>query len=201
MSEQPTTPAAPARRNSCLVKGLVVLAILALVLGGLWWWHNRPIQPVKLSAKEKAVVEAKVEAIQKPAEPKYEKGGKEIILTERELNGLLNENTSLGKSVSFELATNAIHARIETDLDPNLPVLGGKHLKARARFLVSEEPGKAAFVLDDVTVWGISLPNDWLGGLKSQDLLGEALGGKGGKLPGVEEFKVESGKLIIRLAE
>jgi hypothetical protein len=201
MSEPPTTPAASARRNSCLVKGLVILAVVALVLGGLWWWHNRPIQPVKLSVEEKAVVEAKVEAIQNPAEPKYEKGGKEIILTERELNGLLNENTSLGKSVSFELATNAIHARIETDLDPDLPVVGGKHLKARARFLVSEEPGKAAFVLDDVTVWGISLPNDWLGGLKGHDLLGEALGGKGGKLPGVEEFKVESGKLIIRLAE
>lgn len=201
MSEPPTTPTPPARRNSCLVKGLIVLALLALVLGGLWWWHNRPIQPVQLTPEEKSVVEAKVEAIQKPSEPEYVKGGKEIILTERELNGLLNENTSLGKSVSFELATNAIHARIETDLDPGLPVLGGKHLKARARFLVSEDPGKAALVLDDVTVWGISLPNDWLGGLKGQDLLGQALGGKGGKIAGVEEFRIESGKLVIRLAE
>lgn len=198
MSE--TSPPA-ARKGSCLTKGLIALALVALVLGALWWWHNRPIQPVKLSVEEKAVVEAKVEAIQKPAEPKYQKGGKEIVLTERELNGLLNENTTLGKSVSFELATNAIHARVETDLDRGLPVVGGKHLKARARFLVSEDPGKAAFVLDDVTVWGISLPNDWLGGLKGHDLLGEALGGKRGKIAGVEEFKVESGKLIIRLAE
>jgi hypothetical protein len=201
MSEAPTTPAPAARRSSCLVKGLVVLAALALVLGGLWWWHNRPIKPVQLTAEEKSVVEAKVEAIQKPSEPEYVKGGKEIILTERELNGLLNENTSLGKSASFQLATDAIHARIETDLDPSLPVLGGRHLKARARFLVSKEPGKAALVLDDVTVWGISLPNDWLGGLKGQDLLGQALGGKGGKIAGVEEFRIESGKLIIRLAE
>ena len=200
-------PPPPARRSSCLVKGLIALVVLALVLGGLWWWHNRPIQPVQLSVAEKAVVEAKVEAIRKPAEPKYEKGAKEIILTERELNGLLNENTSLGKSVSFELATNAIHARVETDLDPGLPVVGGKHLKARARFLVSEEPGKAAFVLDDVTVWGVSLPNEWLGGLKGHDLLGEVLGGnrrnrrQGGGIAGVEEFRVEPGRLIIRLAE
>ncbi|MES2439584.1 MAG: hypothetical protein V4584_10980 [Verrucomicrobiota bacterium] len=202
MTENPTPPALQKPGNSCLVKGLIGLLVLALVLGGLWWWFNRPIQPVVLTVQEKVAVEAKVEAIQKPTEPKYEKGSKEIILTERELNGLLNENTTLGKTVSFELATNAIHARVETDLDKDLPLVGGKHLKARARFLVSGDSTHPGFVLDDVTVWGISLPNDWLAGMKGHDLLGEALGGgKGGKLPGVEEFKVESGKLIIRLAE
>jgi len=188
-------------RSSCLVKGLAGLAVLASVLFCAWEWHNRPIRPVELSAREKAVVAEKMEAIRKPAGPEYEKGGKEIVLTERELNGLLNDNTTLGKSVSFELATNEVHARVETDLDPNLPLVGGKHLKARARFLVSKTPGKPGLVLDDVTVWGISLPNDWLGGLKGHDLLGELLGGKGGGIAGVEEFKVESGRLIIRLAE
>ena len=191
----------PLRRSSCLVKGLVVLAVFAFVLGGLWWWHNRPIRPVELSAGEKAVVAEKMEAIRQPAEPKYEKGAKEIVFTERELNGLLNENTALGKSVSFELAANEVHARVETDLDPNLPLVGGKHLKARARFLVSNASGKAGLVLDDVTVWGISLPNDWLGGIKGHDLLGEMFGGKDGGIAGVKEFKVEPGRLIIRLAE
>jgi hypothetical protein len=202
MNEAPPPPAPASKGSSCLVKSLIGLVILGLLLGGLWWWSNRPIQPVQLSVQEKAEVEAKVEAIQKPAEPKYEKGSKEIILTERELNGLLNENTTLGKTVKFELATNAIHARVETDLDPDLPVVGGRHLKARARFLVSEVPGQASFILDDLTVWGISLPNDWLAGLKGRDLLGEILGGgKNGKVAGVEEFKVEPGRLIIRLAE
>lgn len=196
------TPAPPARRSSCLVKALIACAALALALGGLWWWHNRPIQPVELSAKEKAVVAEKVAAIQQPAEPKYEKGTKEIILTERELNGLLNQNTSLGKSLSFQLVSNAIHARVETDLDPDLPIIGGRHLKASARFLIARDPGVPDTIfLDDVTIWGVSLPNEWLGGLKGQNLIGEALGGKGGRIAGVEEFKVEPGKLIIRLAE
>ena len=204
MSEEPPSlpPAAPKPGNSCLLKALLGLVVLLLVLGGLWWWLNRPIQPVILTAQEKQVVEAKVEAIQKPAEPQYEKGSREIVLTERELNGLLNENTTLGKSVSFELATNAVHARVETDLDPDLPVVGGKRLKARARFFVSEVPGETSLILDDVTVWGVSLPNDWLAGMKGRDLLGEVLGGgKRGKFPGVEELKIEPGKLVIRLAE
>lgn len=187
---------------------LIVVAVLALLLGGLWWWQNRPIRPVVLSPQEKAVVEQKVEAIQQPAEPPaeiaaepaYEKGSKEIILTERELNGLLHQNTKLGDALKFELASNAIHARVEFDLDPDLPLLGGKRLKARARFLVGDSPGKPEFVLDDLTLWGISLPNDWLGGLKGQNLLGEALGTEGG-FSGVEQFRVERGKLVICLAE
>jgi hypothetical protein len=184
------------------LKVLLGILFLLLVAGIVWWWQNRPIQPVVLSLEEKAAVEAKVEAIQQPAGPAYEKGSKEIILTERELNGLLNENTDFGKSVSFQLASNAIHARVETDLDPDLPVVGGRHLKARARFLVSDIPGKASFILDDLTVWGISLPNDWLAGLKGRDLLAETLGaGNNGKVPGVEEFKVEPGRLVIRLKE
>ncbi|MCX6868296.1 MAG: hypothetical protein NTV46_19235 [Verrucomicrobia bacterium] len=201
MSENPTTPAPSARHSSCLVKGLVVLTLLALVCGGLWWWHNRPIRPVELSAKEQAVVKAKMTAVQQPAEPTYDKGSKEIIFTERELNGLLNQNTTLGQSLSFELARNAVHARVETDIDPDLPIVGGKHLKARARFLVGKLPGQPAFVLDDVTVWGVSLPNDWLGGIKGRNLLEEVLGGKGRGIAGMEEFRVEPGRLIIRLAE
>lgn len=195
-------PPLPAKRGSCLFKVAIVAVVSLLVLGGLWWWHNRPIQPVQLSTQEKAVVEEKVEAIQKPVEPQYKRGAKEIILTERELNGLLNQNTGLGKTVSFELATNAIHARVETDLNPDLPVVGGRHLKARARFLVSDEPGQASFILDDLSVWGISLPNDWLAGIKGKNLLAEILGGgKSGRVAGVEDFKIEPGRLIIRLTE
>jgi hypothetical protein len=201
MSEASNTAPEPAKRKSpCLVKGLIVFGVLLLICGGLWWWHNRPIQPVTLSAPEKAAVQAKVEALQAPAEPTYEKGRKEIIITERELNGLLNEQTDLGKTLSFQLATDAVLARIETDLDPTMPVVGGKRLKARARFLVSQTPGQAGLVLDDLTVWGVSLPNEWLGGLKGRDLLGEILGG-GGKISGVEEFQLESGRIVIRLAE
>ena len=200
MTEE-TTPTPVRKSLSITAWLLIVLAVLLMGLGGLWYWQNRPIKPVVLTEPEKSIAEAKVEAIQKPNEPTYEKGSKEIIFTERELNGLLNENTTLGKTVRFELATGAVHARLDTDLDPNLPIFGGKRLKARARFLVGHESGSARLVLDDLTVWGISLPNDWLGGIKGQNLLEEALGTESGGISGVEEFRVESGRLIIRLAE
>lgn len=187
---------------------LIVFTVLVLSLVGLWWWQNRPIRPVVLTEQEKVVVEQKVDAIQNPTmlvttqtpEPAYEKGAKQIILTERELNGLLHHNTNLGESLKFELATNAIHARVEFDIDPDLPYLGGKRFKARARFIVGETPGKPEFVLDDFTLWGISLPNEWLGGMKGQNLFSQAIGAEGG-LPGIEEFRVERGQLVVCLAE
>jgi hypothetical protein len=201
MTEVP--PLAPAKRRSCLVPMLVTVIVILVTVIGVYWWHNRPIKPVQLSVQEKAAVEAKLEAVQAPtpAQPTYEKGAKEIILTERELNGLLNENTTLGDKLKFELVEGAVHARIETDLDKDMPLVGGRRLKAHARFFVNTDGGRPKLVLDDLTVWGISMPNDWLGGLKGQDLLGQTVGSKGGGLAGVKEFKVESGRLVIRLAD
>lgn len=205
MSQVP--PPVPKRR-SIFVPILIGLVVILLAVVGLVWWNNRPIKPVQLTVQEKAIVQTKVEALQnveapaKPAEPTYEKGKKEIVLTERELNGLLNDHTGMGEKLKFELATNAVHARIETDLDPDLPVVGGKHLKAKARFLVKTEAGTPSLILDDLTVWGVSLPNDWLGQLKGKDLLSQVLGGgKGGKVAGIEEMSVEPGQLTIRLKE
>lgn len=179
--------------------------MLLLLAVGFWCWLNRPIRPVELSAEEWVAVEAKVEALQPangPPEPSYERGSKEILLTERELNGLLNEHTSLGDKLKFELATDAIHARLETDLDPDLPLVGGKRLKARARFIVKTEEGIPSLAIDDVTVWGVSLPNDWLGQLKGRDLFGEILGcGKGGRISGVDGIQVKPAGISIRLKE
>ncbi len=207
MSEDPLSPPAPPplppRRRSCLVPALIALLVAVLIALGLWWWYNRPIQPVELTSQESQVLNAKIETLEAPppAEPQYEPGSKEIILTERELNGLLHQNTGLGDRVHFELATDAIHARVETDLDPEVPVVGGRKLKARARFFVrNDDLNRPSLVLDDLTVWGVSVPNDWIGGMKGRDLLSEILG-EGNGVSGIEEFRIEPGRLILRLAE
>ena len=206
MSEEQMAPAAdPVQpRNdgrksgvSCLLVGLIVFLLVALIAGGMWWWFNRPIKPVELSEKEQVVLEEKVEGLE---EPVYEEGTKEIIFTERELNGLLNQNTDLGEKLKFSLGTNEVHARLETDMDEDLPVVGGKKLKAKARFVVGDTDGRPSLILEDLTVWGASMPNDWLGGLKGKDLLSEVFGDVPA-LKGIEELRIENGRVVIRLAE
>lgn len=191
--------------------GRWVLLVLLLIMVGCgiaaWRWYNKPIVPVVLEPGERAVVEAKLGMIQQPVvssdrpEPVYEKGAREIVFTEREINGLLNQRTTLGKTVYLELVPQAIHARVETHLDPAVPLVGGKRLKARARLLAGEVSGQKTLVLDDVTVWGISLPNEWLGQMKGKNLLGEVLGAGGTGIPGVKDFQLKNGEIVIQLAE
>lgn len=203
METSPSESPVPVAKGkpSCLLVAAIVVVLLLVSVAGAYFWYNRPIKPVALSTTETQVLEQKIERIEAdPGEPRYEPGSKEIILTERELNGLLAQNTDLGDKLTFTLVTDEVHARMETDLEEGLPVVGGKKLKAKARFLVKTMDGRPSLVLDDLTVWGASLPNDWLGGMKGKDLLAEIFGGGGG-VSGIEELRIERGQIVIRLAE
>ncbi|MGE9266997.1 MAG: hypothetical protein ACQKBY_02775 [Verrucomicrobiales bacterium] len=187
-----------------LIVALILLLVAISAGAAYWWWSNRPIEPTVLSAAELAQVEEKIEAAQAtPESPAYEPGQKTIVLTEHELNGLLNHNTQLGDQVKIELAEDAVHARIRADLDPEIPVVGGRTLKAKARFIVKTETGQPAIILDDLTVWGISLPNDWLANLKGQNLLATVSGesAENGFARGIKEIAIHQGEIRIELNE
>ena len=134
----------------------------------------------------------------------YEPGGKVLRLTERELNGLLNANTDLGQTVRLELGRDAINAYIVAPIPEDVPVMGGKVFRARARFRISFTNNAGAFaILEDVTVFGLSLPKAWLGGIKGENLLGDAVGARNGSpiLKGVKSLRVEPGALVLEVAD
>lgn len=134
----------------------------------------------------------------------YVPGSKVLTVTEREINGLLNANTDLGKSVRLEFDRDAINAYVVVPIPQDVPVCGGKMFRARGRFRVSLGSGGAPFaILEDVTVFGLSLPKAWLGGLKGENLLGEAMGeGKGGPVfRGIKSLRVEPGALVLEVED
>ena len=90
------------------------------------------------------------------------------------------------------------------NLDPDFPVLGGKTLKVTAGMEIKLSNGKPSFILKGVSVWGVPIPNAWLGNLKNTDLnkeFGEAGGFWQAINEGVEEIAVKEGKLHIKLKE
>ena len=201
---------------------LVIIATVAITL----WWIQRPIKPVVLSAREKSVVDDKLRQVSgdkgtstssqgsrlapvaPPATPedqrRYVPGGKVIKLTEREINGLLNSNTDLGNSVRLEFAKDAINAYVAVPIPKDFPIGGGKMFRARGRFRLSLGNGGEPYaVLEDVTVFGISLPKAWLGGLKGENLLGQAAGQKNGRpvLSGIKSLRVEPAALVLELED
>jgi hypothetical protein len=134
----------------------------------------------------------------------YVPGSKVLKLTEREINGLLNANTDLGKSVRLEFAQDAINAYVVVPIPQDFPVMGGKMFRARGRFRISiENGGKPYAILEDVTVYGLSLPKAWLGGLKGENLLENAVGERNGSpvLKGIKSLKIEPGALVLEVQD
>ena len=208
----PHTPEPKPRSSSCLIRGLIIAAILLAAIGILVLWYNRPIKPVVLTEPEMTVVETKIAAMQPPVEEppavdpetpaEYVPGAREIAFTDRELNGLLNKHTALGDQVAFQFTPGAVLARIETPLPEDIPIIGGNKLRARAKFAVDTTGPNPALALEDITIWGISIPNDWIGGIKNTNLLGEAFGSENSQgIPGVESLTIERGRLLIQLKE
>jgi hypothetical protein len=222
----PATPTPAPKRRSCLLYGcggllalvVVIVATVAITL----WWIQRPIKPVVLSAKEKAAVEEKLRhlggtqaeapsmATAKEAKPKgaedrrYVPGSKVLKLTERELNGLLNANTDLGETVRLEFAQDAVNAYLAVPIPKDFPVGGGKIFRARGRFHLSLGNGGAPVaMLEDVTVFGLSLPKAWLGGLKGENLLSDAVGKRNGApiIKGIKSLRVEPGALVLEVED
>jgi len=134
----------------------------------------------------------------------YVPGSKVLKLTERELNGLLNANTDLGKSVRIELGRDAVNAYVAVPIPEDFPVGGGKMFRARGRFRVSlGNAGTPYAILEDVTVFGLSLPKAWLGGLKGENLIGQAVGERNGSpiIRGIKSLRVEPGALVLEVEE
>jgi len=86
----------------------------------------------------------------------------------------------------------------------DFPVGGGRMFRARSRFRLSlGNDGAPYAILEDVTVFGISLPKAWLGGLKGENLLGEATGQRNGTpvLRGIKSLRVEPGALVLEVED
>ena len=213
---------------------IAVLLLAIAVLLFLLWWAQRPITPVTLSPAEKEVVEGKLRQIgdgaaragagdadapggearvptlpgdnipaQEPDRP-YLAGSKVLKLTEREINGLLNENTDLGQKLRLEFGLDAVNAYLAVPIPKDFPVGGGRMFRARGRFRVSlGQEGKPFAVLEDITVLGLSLPKAWLGGIKGENLLDNIATARDGSpvLRGIKSLRVEPGALVLEVED
>lgn len=189
----------------------------------------REFKPVQLSTKEEKVLNRKIDALtirtaQKEnrtlknrkgdqvrkapkevltPEPYREKDAdREIRLTERELNGLLANNTTMADKLAIDLSDDLASAKLLIPLDPELPIFGGKTLKVTAGMELRYGDQRPVAILKGVSVWGVPLPNEWLGGIKNIDLVREFGNDQGfwHKLAaGIEHIRIEDGILSIKL--
>ena len=223
-------PTTPSTSGGCL-KTLGIVALTMIVTIALTYWaltaylFPKPFEPVELNQKEETVLVKKLrqfgiktDFVSKSAtdsspkaaeilEPEVysEVGAKrEVTFTERELNAMVAKNTDLSNKLAIDLSDNLASAKLLLPLDPDFPFFGGKTLKASAGMELAYKDERPIVILKGVSVWGVPIPNAWLGGLKNVDLIKE-FGDQDGFwksfADGVENIKVVEGNVVIKLKE
>ncbi|WP_298038713.1 hypothetical protein [uncultured Desulfuromonas sp.] len=222
-------PPQGARLGGLKIVAIVVVATVIATLAAVWavttYLFPSEFKPVTLSAKEERTLDAKLERLdsfekgpssrreppqsagEAPLEPEaYSEEGadREIVLSEKELNALLAKNTDLATKLAIDLADDLASAKLLVPLDEEFPFLGGKTLKVTAGLQLAYAEGRPVVALRGVSVWGVPLPNAWLGNLKNVDLVKEFGGGEGfwsAFAAGIDEIAIEEGSLRVRLKE
>lgn len=131
-----------------------------------------------------------------------------IVLTQREINGMLNYNTDLGQRLKFDLRPGYIAIQYVQPVPEDVAIVGGKTLRFSLDVSMNKVPGgKLEFKIQDVSIGGIPIPAAWLemaGIQKNQDLI-ELIKKE---MPAFEKFEqgidyvdISSGQLKVRLAE
>ena len=114
------------------------------------------------------------------------------------------KKTDLSEQIAIDLSTDLASVKAIIKLDEDFPFLGGKSLTVSAGAKLAYESGRPIVILKGVKLWGVPLPNAWLGDLKNIDLVKEFGGDEGfwqSFADGIEHIKVSEGVLNIKLKE
>ena len=205
-----------------------VISVLTVVLVTRYLFPKE-FEPVVLKPREEKVLRAKIDRLESLPPPSTPTGKAEaqapgsdkpealeperysedeakrrISFTERELNALLAQNTDLATKLAIDLSDDLASAKLLVPLEPELPFFGGKTLRVSAGLELRYAERKPVVILKGISVWGVPIPNAWLGGIKNVDLVKEF--GSGGGFwqlfsEGVDSIRVEEGRLTLQLKE
>ena len=207
-----------------------VLLAMLLTIGAIWLFKSvifpSEFTPVALNPDEQKVLEQKLEKfdhIQSQADRRaarsrpfshtreteltpeaYSEQGasREIRLSEKELNALVAKNSDLATRLAIDLSDDLASAILLVHLDEGLPILGGNTVKLTAGAELAFAMGEPIVKLKGISIWGVPLPNAWLGGIKNVDLVqefGQEPGFWQAFAEGVELVEVKQGHLVIKL--
>ena len=225
------SPASARRFNIWQISTFFLLAIL-LTLLAVWILNTvllpSEFKPVTLNSKEQQILDEKLQHFDRfqsqadrrasrsrpfsrnaddalaPEAYSEEGASREIRLSEKELNALLAKNTALATRLAIDLSDNLASAKLLVHLDDEFPILGGNTVKLTAGAELAYSTGNPVVKLRGVSVWGVPIPNAWLGGIKNVDLIqefGQEPGFWKAFADGVEAIEVRQGQLLIRLKE
>jgi len=227
-----TTETSNDRRFSVWHLSTFVLLAILLTLLGVWLFKGvmfpSAFKPVTLSQQEQQILDRKLQRFERlqsqderkasssrlfsrtgdqaltPEAYSEEGASREIRLSEKELNALLAKNTDLATRLAIDLSDNLASAKLLVHLDDDFPLLGGNTVKLTAGAELAFAMDRPVVKLKGISVWGVPLPNAWIGGVKNVDLIqefGQEPGFWQAFADGIEFVEIRQGHLLIKLKE
>lgn len=129
---------------------------------------------------------------------------REVRFSEKELNGMLAANPEMAERLAIDLSENMASAKLLIPVPADFPVMAGQTMKINAGVEMAFINGRPSIVLKGVSLWGVPVPNAWLGNLKNVDLIsqfGDQDGFWKAFADGIETLQVQDGELYIKLKE
>ena len=196
----------------------VIVTLICIAIGAFVWVNYlfpTSFKPVSLSLSEAQVLDRKLQvvnlselsintsgALLKPEPYSESDQARRVVFSEREVNALLAHNTELADKLAIDFSQDLASATWLLPLDPEFPVLGGKTLKLTAGLELAFKARRPVVKLRGISLWGVPLPNAWMGYKKNIDLVDE-FGAQGGFwssfADGIEALVVEDEQIVIQL--
>lgn len=224
-----TTVEAPPQKSGlgCLQVTLIVVVTMVITLVAAWfilraYVFPKQLEPVALSQSEQVelgrklkqlgvVVNAGEPATAAPnssnvavAAPYSEADAtREVLFSERELNGLIANEPDLASNIAIDLADDLVSFTWLVTLPDDFPVMPGRIVRVNGGAELAFAAGRPSVAVKGVSVMGVPIPNAWLGGIKNVDLV-EEYGDQGfwqAFAAGVEDVRVQEGRLRVKLRE
>lgn len=214
-----------ARRFGCMHVLAIILAATLLSMLATGWWVKRnvyasPFKPVELNEREQAAFEQKLAQLEaaggaaapvrsagevaQPEAYSEEGANREIRITEKELNAVIDKNPEWADRVAIDIAQDLLSIVLLVPVPPDFPLAGGTTARITAGATLRFENDRPVVIIRGISIGGIPLPSAWMGDLKNKDLVQE-FGGQGGFWDGlsrgVEAIKLEEGNLYLKLRE
>jgi hypothetical protein len=171
-------------------------------------------EPVPAPSPEEALRESGSVAVVSPptdtppAPPAAARDPRLLVLTQRELNGLLSHNTELGNYLKVDLRSGAFDVTTVVPVPEDFPILGGKTLRGGIVIgLNKADGGETVLAVRSFTFLGVPLPKAWLEGLgipQGENLLEELRVQQPwfSKFEeGIETIELSGGEMRIKLAQ
>jgi hypothetical protein len=191
--------------NWLKILGIVIFAsvISTLVAVGVVYLYLFPgdFKPVALSVSEEQALESKLDQLGSMQRSRVLHQDREQINGREDLQPERYNETDANREI---ILTERERAKLLIPLDEEFPILGGKTLKVTAGLELAYKNEKPIVALRGISLWGVPIPNAWLGNIKHVDLVQEFGDQKGfwaAFADGVEEMEVSEGHLRVKLKE